>query len=126
VTLDRTYDFEPLVSSILQPRPGFETLTNQRCVQHEAGKCIEREVREYDLRDREVRRKLNELKFICNVAGERFRVAPYKAALCQYRRSGGVLGIGRKLKEHKCIGLDRYQFLIDADTRCFQEGRYPF
>jgi len=107
---------------VLKPRTGHaDYLTNQTCAEYkkDTNECIKWDLVKFHLLDRPTRERLRNLKFICNVNGQRFRICENSRGLCQqYVTKGGLF----KKKEVKLVkylsGLTDYQFLIDAKTYC--------
>lgn len=121
-THPRVEEHNPLVKQILSPRIGYKTLTNQvvNCDDKEVCKT---DVKEYDLNDVSVRNTLKELGFRCDIAGKQYYICRDGPGFC--RREYDIV--------HKFLGIvvkrepvfaepidinDRYQFLLDAKTRC--------
>lgn len=107
----------PLVKKILSPRIGYKTLTNTF---HNADGSVG--VREYDLNDIEIRKTLKELGFRCNVGGKIYFICANGPGLCR-REDDIITGWGPFKKHHENFAPsidinDRYQFLLDAKTRC--------
>jgi hypothetical protein len=108
-----------LVSLELRPRPGFKGLTNQRCVKWKEGKCIERDVKDFDLTIDEERLRLHAARFVCRVGdGPLFRICKTLHGLCQQTvEKTGWFTREIKLKEFLHI-REKYQYLIDKGTYC--------
>lgn len=115
-----------LRDQILKPREGFEgKLTNSRCAKYDGYNCKDLQIVTYDIRDSGIRENLNKLDFICMVGTKRYKVCKDKAGFCRrtfkpkkwYRRK-------RKLKSEDFISIDKYDFLIQAKTRCFNKYIY--
>lgn len=113
----------PLVNQRIAARPGYEGhLTNQYCEKYKDDKCEKWNVIKYDLRDKVVRKELNDLRFACRIGGKRWRINIDKPefirktnvclkkcwywlfACCEY--------------EVKHIPLANYNFLINGATHC--------
>lgn len=115
-----------LAQQILKPRVGHNGLTNRVCLEYEGPLCKKPEIQEYSFSDENFRTSVNAMGFICKVASRRFKICLDKPGLCRitYKHSG-FLGLGRtKLEEY--IPSSNYQFLIDANTKCFQKNEYDF
>ncbi len=112
-----------LFDILLRAYPG-ETgkLTNQRCKEYKGDDCIAFDRLNFDLTDSVQRKQLINLKFICDVAGERFGICLDGAALCQlatYEKR--VLGIVVKRYTYVRRRIDavkEHQFFVDANTYC--------
>lgn len=125
-TVDKTSSQYALVDQILKPRLGYVGLTNRICDHvDEKGKCVY-VVTEYKLEDADFRKKVNDLGFICNLAGKRYKICLSKAGLCRMQRvSCGFLC--HEVREVEYLPVpDKYQFYIDGNLRCFQKDKYPF
>lgn len=115
----------PLVGQILTPRPGYEgALTNRRCVVYRGEECITPEIAVYPLASEEVRRTLNELQFICNIGGRRYKVCRDKPGFCRISYRDRFLRGDERVEEF--LPVERYQFLLDARARCFNRDSYDF
>lgn len=80
----KIYSRGALFETVLKVYPSHpEKLTNQRCAKYEKGKCVELDHQTFDLNVWADRKQLLELKFICNVAGERFGICHTDNGLCQ-------------------------------------------
>jgi hypothetical protein len=115
----------PLSEQILKPRVGFKGLTNRACEVFDKarGECLEYKIEERLLEDAEFRNTANMLGFICLIGGRRFKICEDKPGFCRhtYKRNCflGICGKRDKLEEY--IPVERYQFLLDANTRCFDK-----
>lgn len=118
-TTSTIYERGPTVQQILRPRAGYQDkLTNKRCAEKTKDVCTKYDVKEYDLNDPLVRKMLRELKFICNVRGERYVPCPTARGLCQLRIDKRPFHKS-EIKLNKYISLhDDLDFLIGADTIC--------
>jgi len=115
-----------LVDQILRPRVGHKSLTNSACDEvTKSGKCTLRQVIEYDLNDEALRKKLNDLRFICSVGGKRYKICMDKPGLCRHDRYKKWF-LGRTWVKEEYIPIEDYQMLLDGNTRCFSRERYPF
>lgn len=118
----RFEEHNALIRQILSPRAGYKTLTNQVIRCDKEGKCAPH-VLEYDLNDVQVRKTLQELSFRCDVGGKLYYICRDGPGLCrrEYDKITKFLGIvvKREAVFAPVIDInDRYQFLIDAGTRC--------
>lgn len=112
-----------LKDQVLRPRPGYvDHLTNQTCGEYKkhTTKCIKWDVVKYDMNDDAVRGRLRDLKFICNVNGERFRPCPTARGLCQQTiKTSGWINKKREAVLLKYISfLKDYQYMIDSKVKC--------
>lgn len=118
------YNRGPVKDLLLRPRAGYVgKLTNKRCSERKkrSDVCVKYDVKEFDFNDDETRALLRNLKFVCNVRGERFSPCEKSRGLCQLRRDESGIWPFRKseVKVNKYISMvDDYQFLIEADTYC--------
>jgi hypothetical protein len=112
------YNRQPLFEQRLVPRPEFEGfLTNQLCVKYEGRKCVQIDVRTYDMRDVDIRKELIHLLFICNIAGRRFRIDLARPGFIEQRQEGWVFQ--KKLKELEFISVvTQYKRLLNSNTVC--------
>lgn len=106
---DRIYSRGPLFEQRLAVRPGHEaSLTNQTCKLREEGKCVEMDVKVYDMRGSEIREQLVDLKFVCNVAGVRYRIDRNAPDLVHQKCE-------RSWFKRKCEVVSRLSFVDDFD-----------
>lgn len=121
------YPRNALVNQILKFRKSKDGLTNRACEQWtEEGDCIFWHYLEYDLTNMSTRKMLRDLKFICKIAGERFKIKLEQAVFERddFYRCGFL-----KLKtcvNKKIINVTDKEMLINADTVCFSESSYDF
>lgn len=118
----RVEDHNPLLKEILAPRKGYKTLTNQVIVCDLKKNCHV-DVQEYDLNDVNVRKTLKELGFRCDIGGKAYYICPDTAAFC--RREYDILTKFLGIVTHRegvwapQVNINtRYDFLIEAKTRC--------
>lgn len=120
----------PLVYQILKPRPEYPgMLTNRACLKYDGEKCIEEDVDIYDMNDEAFREKANTLDFICNIGGRRFKICKDKPGFCRRtfkKKCWWKFCRKRKLRNEEYIPVEPYQFLLDANVKCFNKDRYPF
>ena len=121
------YPRSNLVNQILKFRDGYDGLTNRACDKwSEDGQCIEFKVINYDLLDLETRRMLRDLKFICKIAGERFKIKLEQAV---FERDDFYKCGFLKLKtcvDKKIINVTEKDLLKNAGTKCFSMSSYDF
>jgi hypothetical protein len=119
------YPRHVLIDQILVPRANHSDLTNRACMGYEGDKCIKEEVVDYDMDDDETRKRLNQLGFICKIAGKRYKVCMDKPGFCRmsYKKKNWF---AKPQRYESFIPITDYQFLIDAKTRCFNKERYNF
>lgn len=115
------YEVSDLKDRILKFRTGFTGLTYNACVRWDShNNCEEFQVKEYSLDDAGGRRAFNEMKFVCYLAGKRYKICMDKAGLChRYRVSCGFLGMDRCWREDYIEAKSNNQFLVDSGCRCF-------
>lgn len=118
----RKEEHNPLLKQILAPRVGYKTLTNQVINCDDKKVCVV-SVREYDLNDQEVRNTLKELGFRCDIGGKIYFICANGPGFCrrEYDIIHKFLGIVTKREPVFAEPIDindRYQFLLDAKTRC--------
>jgi hypothetical protein len=120
----KIYERGPTKELVLRPRAGYQDkLTNKRCSERKknTNDCISYDISEFDFNSNDVRKLLRDLKFICNVRGERFVPCPTARGLCQLKEVTTGTWPFRKteIKLNKYLSLhDDYEFLIGADTYC--------
>ena len=129
-----SYPEKDLVSQILRARaefPGY--LTNTSCEKYVGDECKGGyKLSSYDLKDPVVREKLVRLDFICSVGGRRFKIDPDKPGFVRLNQiekcaRWDVLHVFcQRVVEQEFLGIEPWDFLVDADVRCFQKNRYPF
>lgn len=117
----------PLVKQILRFRMNEKNPSNRACVAwDEKNSCTKEDNTEYDLRVVEVRKLLNDLSFICNVAGKRYKIDP---GTPQLRRDTiekcGFLKL-KKCRRSQFIDVEKVDFLRQANTKCFSSKTYKF
>ncbi len=120
-----SYPQHPLVDQILRPRPGYTGLTNSFCTRFEDDECKELVVQDHPLTP-EFRKQLNDFKFICNVAGRRFKICIEKEGLCRYEIEKRDCFLCRDRVKQVFIPITDYQYLLNANAKCFNRERYPF
>jgi hypothetical protein len=112
----------PTGSLVLRPRAGYiDKLTNRRCTEFKHDTCLAWDTAEYDIAQADTRKLLRDLKFICNVQGERFAICENSRGLCQLKQIQTGTWPFRKTE----IVLSKYlslhsnlDFLIAANTYC--------
>ena len=124
----KLYPRQPLFEQRLAPRPGYKGLTNQVCEEKSKDDtCTKWSVIVYDLADPLVRKQLRDLKFICNVAGQRFRIDGARNGLTSWTDCG----FWCKYQEVDFIDMEKdMQRLINSNTVCAAQestfGRFLF
>jgi hypothetical protein len=118
-TSKEIFERKELVSWEIRPRPGYKGLTSLRCLKWQEGKCIERDVVDFDLTVKEQRLRLHEARFVCRVGdGPHYRICKELDGLCQQT----VVRKNWFKKEIKLISFlhikEKYQYLIDKGTYC--------
>lgn len=121
-----------LLEQILTPRKGAKGLTNRACDEWEEGKgCKTWGVRDYDLNDPAIRKQLNDLGFLCQVGGRRFKVCLDKPGFCRISWDEkrdcflGICGSARRVnRKVEYVPVEPYQALLDAKVRCASR-EYP-
>jgi len=118
-----------LIDQILKPRPGYQgNLTNRACLEYYEERCKKWNVITYDMTDESFRLKANDLGFICNIAGHRYKICKDKAGFCHHykKKKCWLKYFCWKFREEKFILVDNYKYLLEAKARCFNLTRYPF
>jgi hypothetical protein len=125
----QVYPQNPLFYQILKPRKGFDgKLTNRACLEYKGQTCKNEQIVSYDLADKGFRDRANGLKFVCNVAGKRFKLCLDKPGLCRMtsHQDCFLFICGDKTWTEEFLAASDYQFLLDSDVQCFNEDVYPF
>lgn len=118
------YDQYDLLHQILTPRKGYEgRLVNRACSRRgDNGNCDKWSVKEYDLKDSNVRNILIKNDFDCVIGCKLYQICEHVAGLChqEFKKTGCFLGFIGCKKEIKTdiISIDKYQYLIDSGTEC--------
>lgn len=123
-TLPKPYVKHTLIDQILRPRPGYTGLTNSHCALWENDECKKVEIEERQLTP-EFRIMANDFKFICNIGGRRFKICLDKEGFCRLEEVPSCLLCKTKTKEI-FIPITDYQYLLDANTKCFNKEKYSF
>lgn len=117
-----------LFESVLRPYPSHpERLTNQRCAKYDNGKCVELDHQTFDLSVWADRKQLLELKFICNVAGQRFGICHNDNGLCQLGPYGKkpCLFCSRPVVILKRLDMKKdYQYLLNSNAICAAQDSF--
>lgn len=94
------------------------------------GHCTNQVIKGIDLRKESERKRLNDLNFVCNLNGDRFKICKDSAGLCEIgRKKECTLVIFCKetpVVVRRIDAVEDAQRLIDAGTRCFSRDKYPF
>ncbi len=130
----KDYYRNPLVKQILKPRPNHIGLTNRACEKWNGDKCENWVVIDYDLNDAGLRKKLVELKFICKIHNNRFKICLDKAGFCRHTYKKVRCNKWDKWKWFckkkkvliKYIPISDYQYVLDSGTRCYNRDEYNF
>lgn len=119
----KIYNRNPLSEQRLVVRQGYPgKLTNQVCLEYKKDKCVNWDVKTYDINDPAIRKQLNEFRITCNIAGERWRVCLEAPGYCRT-----TLKCIKKFLfwcskyENKYIPAENHQYLLDANTHCMRE-----
>jgi len=76
----------------------------------------------YDLKDDNVRNKLVDIGFICDIAGKRYRICREKPGYCRWeiacKHHYWYWMFACKEHEETYIPASNHQFLVDAKTEC--------
>jgi len=125
------YPAHSLVDQIIMPRAGYDgKLTNRTCGAYKDGKCSDEKIQTYDLSDALFRKTANDLKFLCNVGGRRFKICMDKPGFCRFSSETykcGFLGLAKCSKQiEEYLPASPYQFLLDAKVKCSNKENYPF
>lgn len=109
----------PTVRQIIVPIMGHTGLVNMAC---DTPECVGGPTaREYDIKDPVVRKMFIDLGFACVVGKKIFGFSPDRPGII--RTYGG--GWFSHPKEEYLDIVKDYNFLISADTKCFQRDTYP-
>lgn len=121
-TTSTIYNRGALFEMVLRPYPSTpNVLVNQRCVKYERAVCVETDKLIFDLKKLEDRKQLIDLKFICNVAGERFGICHNDAGLCQIGPYGKkpCLFCSRQIVLLKRLDIEKdFQYILNSNTMC--------
>jgi hypothetical protein len=117
------YPQHELSRQILSPRPGHTGLVNRACAARDSERCTRWLTSEYSLEDPVFRDTANRLNFVCNVGGKRYRICRDKPGLCRIWFTDCGLFCSKKRHE-EYLPASGYQFLLDANTVCFNETEY--
>ena len=126
---EKVYSEHPLVEKILRPRHGFRGLTNRICHKYDGEICQTEQIREYLLEDEEFRSNINKLEFICNIGGRRFKVCLDQPGFCRIQtkcKKFFGMKVNCKTKVTEYIPASNYDFLLSADTKCFNKRLYSW
>jgi hypothetical protein len=120
------YQNVPLIQRVLRVLPSHpDRLTNRACLRYENGACTNWDVSTYSLEDAATRDLLVRLRFVCQVAGERFKVCPDRPGFCQYTYVKKWALAPRKLVI-KYVPLSPSEFHVSAATTCLNESENSF
>lgn len=120
------YQRPELIGQILKPRTGYKGITNSACDEYDFwGKCKSQSIVDYDLHDKEVRKKLIDFGFRCLIAGNRYKIDPDQPGFARYETVSECWFCEDKVLIVKRIPIEKYQYLIDAGTVCYSEKEYP-
>ncbi len=115
------YQRGPDSTLVIRPRAGHaDKLTNQVCTKKDwLGRCKSFDIKEFDFNSDSVRKELRDLKFVCNVAGERFAVCEKSRGLCRLTRvdQGWFKPKITVVKKYYSMH-DDYDFLIQSNAYC--------
>lgn len=96
-------------------------LTNQVCIRRKGEKCEKWDLVVYDLKDPKFRVEANELGFVCQIGGKRWRICVgigqigYCRRECLHRNK---YSFKCYKYEHKFIHINRHDYLYKAETTC--------
>jgi hypothetical protein len=117
---------QPLLDQEIRVRP--EGFVNQVCTQFDqSGKCLAMDKVIYDLTNKETRDRLIQVKLICNISGQRFRIMQDEACVyrTEYQTTRRFIGIPTKKElvvlEKLCMPKD-LQTLLDRKAYCAAYG----
>lgn len=122
------YPEHPLVDQILKVRAGHDgKLTNRTVPAPDAQGLVVPIIKDYPLDDPEFRKTVNELGFICNIGGKRFKICTDKPGFCRFSHAkkcflGLLCRDGELLEEY--LPVEKYGFLLDANARCAKREKY--
>lgn len=123
----KEYPLPALAKQILHPLAASEGLFTTHCKRDEKGDC-KWEMLHYDLSSAEVRHHLRDLKFICKVNGDIYRIAYDRPGLIResYRQACFLFICGKREEVVlDYIPMTENQKLLDARTVCFSFAQYP-
>jgi hypothetical protein len=117
-----------LFESVLRPYPSHPNkLVNQRCAKYDKGKCVELDHKVFDLSVWEDRKQLLDLKFICNVAGQRFGICHSDDGLCQLGPYGKrpCIFCSRPVIVLKRLDMRKdFQYIINSNAICAAQDSF--
>lgn len=117
----------PLNEQLIKPRPGHEgKLTNRSCSKYEKDLCVEEHIQEYALSDKDFRETANQLDFICNIGGRRFKICLDKPGFCRvsYKENCFLFFCSRGERLEEYLPVEKYKFLLDSGARCANKQMY--
>ena len=121
------YNRHPLVEQILRFDPNYPGLLVNKVWRTKDG-VANFDVLKYDLSDRELRLRLREMKFICNVNGKPYRIAQEQPGLIHesYKKSCFLFICQDPKLESVHVILKDDPILIDTATYCHSLEQYDF
>ena len=126
VSNDKILNKSKLVDQILRPRKGHEpNLTNFTCKKKNLDKCEDWDKAFYDVNDSDLRKRLNDLGFVCSIAGKRYKVCLDRPGFCRFGAKRKYL-LFKSLELVDYIPISQYTFLIDSDSKCYNKNKYRF
>lgn len=118
-----------LFETLLRVYPSHPNmLVNQRCAKFDKGKCIELDHQVFNLKKPEDKKQLVDLKFICNVAGERFGVCHNYAGLCKIGPYGPrpcPIFCSRPVVILKYLDIEKdFKYILNSNTICAAQDSF--
>lgn len=127
-SLNKVYSRGALFDTILRPYPSEPgKLVNQRCIKYEKNNCVETDKLIFDLKNPKDKKQLIDLKFICNVAGQRFGICHEQSGLCQIGPYGKrpCLFCSRQVVILKILDIEKdFQYILNSNTICAAQDSF--
>lgn len=110
----------PVGDLILRVDPRFSGLVNQTCSEFKSDKCVNWDVKEYLLSDKDINDILVKLEFVCKINGERFGICGNGFCQKAYRaKKWWFVTTGWEQYTTKIYNMDKdKKFLVEAGTYC--------
>lgn len=121
------YNRHPLVEQILRFDPNYPGFLVNKVWRTKDG-VASFDVIKYDLEDRDLRLRLRQMKFICNVNGKPYRIAQDVAGLIheKYNKSCFLFICGEPKLESSHIIKKDDRILVDTAAYCHSLDQYDF
>lgn len=118
---------QPLELQVLKFRTGYKSLTHRHCSDWlPNGECKNYAVKEYDLSQKDTRKLLNDLSFICKIAHKRYKIlvdSPLFANDEYYRC--GIFKL-KRCRNRNTLDVTKVEYLRQANAKCFSYKQYSF